>query len=57
MSVPGISGTLGLQVGADLGEEPRRDRDQPLVAALALGDDHPPLPEPQICQPQAEDLG
>ena len=42
----GPSRALRVEVGADLSEEPRRDRDQPLVAALALRDEQPPLPEP-----------
>jgi len=50
----GAGGTLGVEVGADLGEEPRRDRDQPLIAALALSDEHPPLAEPQVFQPQPQ---
>jgi hypothetical protein len=29
---------LNVQVDGDRGEEPRRNRDQPLVAALAVGD-------------------
>jgi hypothetical protein len=29
-------------------EEPARHRHQPLVPALALGDEHPPLGDPQI---------
>ena len=55
-SVSGAGRPLGVQVGGDRGEEPRRDRDQPLVAALALGDEHPPLGDPQVLQPQPEDL-
>src|SRR5674476_911931 len=33
----GAGGTLSIKVGADRGEEPCRDRDQPLVAAMVLG--------------------
>ena len=51
-----ISRALSVEIGADLGEEPRRDRDQPLVAALALGDEDASFPEPQVTHPQPEDL-
>jgi hypothetical protein len=53
---PGTCGALGIEVGADLGEEQCRDRDQPLMAAFALGDEQPPFGEPQVGQPQPEDL-
>ena len=55
-SVSGTGWPLGVEVGRDRGEEPGGDRDQPLVAALALGDEHPPLGDPQVLQPQPEDL-
>ena len=47
---------LGVQVGSHCGEEPARDRDQPLPAALALGDEHPTLRGPQVTQPQPQHL-
>ena len=52
----GTGRPLGVQVGGHRGEEPARDRDQPLPAALALGDEHPPLRGVQITQPQPENL-
>jgi hypothetical protein len=47
---------FGVEVGSDRGEEPGRDRDQPLVATLAVGDEHPPFRDPQVEHPQTEDL-
>ncbi len=38
-------GPFAIQVGADRGEEPARDRHDPLMPAFAVGDEHPPLPE------------
>jgi hypothetical protein len=35
-------------------EEPARDRHQPLVPTLALGDEHPPRRHPQVVKPQAK---
>jgi hypothetical protein len=50
------SGTLGVVVGRDGGEEPGRDGHDALSAALALGDEHSTLARPQVGQPQAEHL-
>ena len=47
---------LVVEVAADGGEEPVRHRHQPLMAALAVGDEHPPLPDPHIAEPQPEHL-
>ena len=52
----GAGRPFGVQVGGHRGEEQARHRDQPLPAALALGDEHPPLGHPQVLQPQPEDL-
>ena len=51
-----IRGPLGVQVAGEGGEEPRRDRHDPLMPALALGDEQPALADLDITQPQAEDL-
>ena len=48
--------TLDVKVGGDRGEEPRGDRDQPLVTTLALGDEHPSLSDPEVLQSQTEHL-
>jgi hypothetical protein len=48
--------SLGLEVRRDRGGEPGRDRDQPLVTALAVSDEHPPLGDTQVLHPQTEDL-
>jgi hypothetical protein len=47
---------FAVKVNADRGEEPARDRHQPLMATLAIGDEHPPLPNVQILQPKTEYL-
>ena len=39
---------FGIQVGGHRGEEPARDRDQPLPAALPLVDEYPPLRDVQV---------
>jgi hypothetical protein len=52
----GIGWTFVLEVGSDVVEEPARDWDQSLPAALAVGDEHPPLGDPQVLQSQAEHL-
>src|ERR671918_329943 len=51
-----LGGAFGVQIAGDTGEEPGRDRHQPLMAALAIGDEHPPLDRAQILQPQAKHL-
>src|SRR6266487_1855054 len=38
--------TLGLQISRQRGEKPGRDRDDPLMASLALGDNQPALANP-----------
>ena len=48
--------TLSVQICGDRIEKPRRDRDQPLMTTLAIGDEHPPLRDPQILHPQAQHL-
>jgi len=48
--------SFGLEIRSRRGEEPCRDRHDPLMAALALADEHPPLPDVQIFQTQSEDL-
>jgi hypothetical protein len=53
---PGTGRPLGIQVRSRRGEEPCRDRHDPLMPALALADEHPPLPDVQIFQTQSEDL-
>jgi hypothetical protein len=52
----GIDWALGVEVGGDVVEEPSRDRHQALVAALAVGDEHPPLGHPEVTQPQTDDF-
>ena len=49
-------GTLAVEVSGQGGEEPARDRDDPLMAALALGDEEPPVGELNVTQPQAGHL-
>ena len=44
------------QVVADRAEERVRDRDDPLVAALALGDEQRPLRHLHVAEAQTEDL-
>jgi hypothetical protein len=45
---------LGIHVGRNGREERRRQRDQPLMAALAVSDEHPPLTQPEILEAQPE---
>ena len=47
---------FGVQVSGHRGEEPAGNRDQPLPAGLAFGDEHPPLGDPQVFQAQPEYL-
>ena len=47
---------FAVQVGGDAGEEARRHRDETLVAALALGDEHPTPADPQVLQAQGQHL-
>ena len=47
---------LAVDVAGDRREERLRHRHQPLTAALALRDGHPPLAQPEILEPQAEHL-
>ena len=47
---------LVVHVGGHGGEEAGRHRHQPLMAALALGNEHPPLTQAQILKSQAEHL-
>jgi len=48
--------SLSIEVGRNRSKEPRRDRHQPLVPALAVGDEHPPFSNPEVFDPQPEDL-
>src|SRR5450759_2176933 len=43
--------SLVVHVAGDCGEEGRRQRHQAFVSALALGDEHPPLAQPQVGEP------
>jgi hypothetical protein len=52
----GTGRPLSVQVGGHRGEEPARDRDQPLPPRLALDDEHPPLSDVQVLQAQPQDL-
>ena len=52
----GVRGPLLLEVGAQVLEESRGDRHKSLVAALALGDEQPPLRGADVLQAQPEDL-
>ena len=52
----GAGWSLALQVGGERGEEPGRDRNQPLMATLALSDEHSPFGHPQVRQPQPQHL-
>src|SRR5665647_374382 len=51
---PGWS--LSLQVGLHRDEEACRNRDQSLMTALPVGDEHPMLSDPQILHPQPQHL-
>ena len=51
-----VAGTLSIQVAGQLCEERRNDRDEALVAALAVGDEHAPVADVDIAEPQPEDL-
>lgn len=44
------------QVGSQGGEEPAGDRHDPLVAALAAGDEEPLVSQVHVLQPQSEHL-
>ena len=52
----GLRGPFVAQVGRQRVEEPRRDRHDPLVTALAVGDEHPPLPSVDVLEPQPKHL-
>ena len=56
MVVDRVAGTFSTQVVGQLREEDRDDRDQALVAALAVGDEHPPFTRVHIPSPQAQHL-
>src|SRR5450759_217908 len=51
---PGWS--LGLQISLHRDEEPYRNRDQSLMTALPVGDEHPMLSDSQILHPQPQHL-
>ena len=55
-SVTGSAGRLRVEVAGEGGEEPRGDRHDPLVPALALGDEQPAFADLDITQAQAEHL-
>ena len=55
LTVDGL-GPFVAQVGRQRVEEPRRDRHDPLVTALAHSDEHSPLPSIDVLEPQPEHL-
>ena len=52
----GFGWSLVVQVGGQGREETGGDRHDPLVPALALGDEHPMLAGAQVPEPQPEHL-
>jgi hypothetical protein len=46
-----VCGTFAAQVVAERGEERVRDRDEPLMASLAVGDEHSPLSDTDVAHP------
>jgi hypothetical protein len=52
----GVGRSLVVEVASDGGEERLGHRHQPLMAALALGDEHPPLTQAQILEAQPTHL-
>ncbi len=52
----GVRGPFLLEVGAQVLEEPPRDRHEPLVPTFAVSDEQPPLRGPHVLQAQPEDL-
>lgn len=48
MVIDRLGGTFVSQVGGEHDEEAGRNRDQPLVAALAVGDEHTPVTDVNV---------
>jgi hypothetical protein len=52
----GVGRPFDVQIGRRRGEEPAKHRDQPLMAALALGNEHPPGRHLQVFPTQPKHL-
>src|SRR5665647_2895036 len=48
--------SLGRKIGLHRDEEPRRNRNQPLMTTLPVRDEDPAFPDPQILHPQPQHL-